>query len=70
MITPDISIIEVIAIPEILSHLKNSLLTPLILKYIKKVSSNPDDIVVYLVGPAGAFERKPTVLNPVAPSKP
>ena len=28
------------------------------------------NMVVAEDGPAGAFERKPTVLNPVAPSKP
>ncbi|HAU0391722.1 TPA: hypothetical protein JBF91_03075 [Legionella pneumophila] len=29
-----------------------------------------DPSATFQQGPAGAFERKPTVLNPVAPSKP
>ena len=45
---PDISMIDVIAIPEILSHRNSSLLTSLKLRYTNKVSNNPDDIVVYL----------------------
>lgn len=45
---PDTNMIDVIAIPEILSHINSSLLTPLKIKYTNKVNSNPDDIVVYL----------------------